>query len=235
MNFDLTEEQKMIKKMVREFAEKELAPKAKEIDESGEYPWENIRKAAEQNLMGVPFPVEYGGAGADMVSYAIVVEELSRACATTGLICYVNSMCAFPIHLRGTEEQKKKYLTPLCQGKKIGTLCITEPDVGSDVASTKTTAVLDGDEYVLNGRKSLITNAGVADIYAVLANTGGRRHENLSMFIVEKGEEGFSFGKNVEKMGLKASVLGDLIFEDCRIPKENLIGNEGEGFKIAMM
>ena len=236
MDFNLTEEQKMIQTVFKEFAEKEVEPIAAEIDESCEFPAENVRKMAEADMMGIPFPQEYGGAGADTLSYIIGVEELSYRCATHGVILSAHtSLGAHPIYKYGTEEQKEKYLKPLAKGEKIGAFALTEPNAGTDAASQNTIAELDGDEYILNGNKIFITNAGVADIFIIMAMTDkSKGTRGISSFIVEKDTPGFSLGKKEDKMGINASDTRELIFQNCRIPKENLLGKEGMGFKIAM-
>ncbi|GAW91722.1 acyl-CoA dehydrogenase [Calderihabitans maritimus] len=236
MDFKLTEEQEMLKKMVRDFAEKEVAPGAAERDEKEEFDRSIFDKMAELGLTGIPFPEEYGGGGADYISYAIAVEELSRVCGSTGVTLSAHiSLASWPIYKYGTEEQKQKYLVPLATGEKIGAFGLTEPSAGSDAASLRTTAVLDGNEWVLNGSKIFITNAGEADIYVVFATTDRNKgHRGINAFIVEKGTPGFSFGKKEKKLGIRASTTMELVFEDCRIPKENLLGEEGKGFKIAL-
>ncbi|ADL69169.1 acyl-CoA dehydrogenase [Thermoanaerobacterium thermosaccharolyticum] len=236
MDFSLTKEQEMVRRVVREFAEKEVAPKAKEIDITEEFPWDTVRKMAQNDMMGIPYPEEYGGAGGDYLSYIIAVEEISRACATTGVILSAHtSLGSFPIYQWGTEEQKRKYLVPLAKGEKLGAFGLTEPNAGTDAAGQQTTAVLDGDHYVLNGSKIFITNGGKADIYIIFAMTDkSKGTRGISAFIVEKDFPGFSIGKIEEKMGIRASSTAELVFEDCIVPKENLLGKEGEGFKIAM-
>ncbi|MBF7083088.1 acyl-CoA dehydrogenase [Desulfallas sp. Bu1-1] len=237
MIFKLTEEQEMIRKTVRDFAENEVAPKAGPMDEAEEYDYTLWDKMAEMGLTGIPFPEEYGGAGMDNLCYAIAVEELSRVCASTGvLISAHTSLCSWPIYAFGTEEQKQKYLVPLASGEKIGALGLTEPSAGSDAGSVKTTAVLDGDEYVLNGSKIFITNGEKADIYVVIASTDKTKgHRGTAAFIVEKGMPGFTFGKKEHKMGIRASSTYELVFENCRVPGENMLGEDGKGFKIALM
>jgi butyryl-CoA dehydrogenase len=236
MNFDLTNDQKMLQDQVRKFAQTELAPLAPEIDKSGDFPWQNLKKMAQLGLLGVIVPEQYGGSGFDFVSLAIAIEEISRVCASTGVIVAVNnSLTAYPILQFGSEEQKKKYLPLLCSGKKIGAIGITEPNAGSDVASMEATARLDGDHYVLNGTKRFITNAGEAGIYIVFAYTNKeQKHKGISAFIVERDTPGFSLGKHEDLMGIRATANCELIFEDSRIPKENLLGKEGDGFKICM-
>ncbi|GAB6180994.1 acyl-CoA dehydrogenase AcdA [Desulfotomaculum defluvii] len=237
MNFTLTEEQEMLRKAVRDFAEGEIKAKAAEMDENEQYDWSLWGKMAELGLTGVPFSDEYEGAGMDNLSYAIVVEELSRVCASSGVLVSAHtSLCAWPIYAFGTEEQKKKYLVPLANGQKIGALGLTEPGAGSDAVGQKTTAVLDGDEWVINGNKIFITNGYYADTYIVIAVTDKeKKAKGISMFIVEKGTPGFSFGKKEHKMGIRASATYELVFENCRIPKENLLGELGAGFKQVMM
>lgn len=236
MDFAFTKEQEMVRKVMREFAEKEVAPKAKEIDITEEFPWDTVRKMAKYDMMGIPYPKEYGGAGGDYISYIIAVEELSRACATTGVILSAHiSLGSFPIYQWGTEEQKQKYLVPLAKGEKLGAFGLTEPNAGTDAAGQQTTAVLDGDNYILNGSKIFITNGGKADIYIIFAMTDrSKGTKGISAFIVEKDFTGFSIGKIEEKMGIRASSTAELVFEDCIVPKENLLGKEGQGFKIAM-
>ena len=237
MFFNLTEEQELLKKTVRDFAEKEITPKAAEMDEKEEYDWSLWNKMADMGLCGIPYPDDYEGAGMDNISYAIAVEELSRVCASSGVIISAHtSLCAWPIYHFGTEEQKQKYLVPLTNGEKIGAMGLTEPAAGTDAGATKTTAVLDGDEYVLNGTKIFITNAFYADTYVVIAVTDkSLEHKGISAFIVEKGTPGFTFGKKEHKLGIRASATYELVFENCRIPKENLLGQEGMGFKLIMM
>lgn len=237
MNFNLTKEQEMVRTMVNSFAENEVEPLAADIDLTGEFPHETVKKMSRYGIMGIPFPEEYGGAGGDYVSYAIAVEELSRKCASTGVICSAHtSLCGMPIYMFGTNDQKEKYLTPLAKGEKIGAFGLTEPGAGTDAAGQKTTAKLDGDEYVVNGTKVFITNGGVADVYIVIAVTDKDKgtHKGTSAFIVEADTPGFTIGKKEDKMGIRASATTELIFEDCRVPKENLLGKIGEGFKIAM-
>ncbi|MCL6610030.1 MAG: acyl-CoA dehydrogenase [Peptococcaceae bacterium] len=237
MIFKLTEEQELLKKTVRDFAESEIAPKAAEMDEKEEYDLSLWNKMAEMGLTGIPYPEDYEGAGMDNLSYAIAVEELSRVCGSSGVLVSAHtSLCAWPIYAFGTEDQKKKYLVPLCNGEKIGAMGLTEPSAGSDAAAIKTTAVKEGNSYVLNGSKIFITNAYLAETYVVFASTDrSKGHRGISAFIVEKGTPGFSFGKKEHKMGIRASATYELVFENCRIPEENLLGEEGQGFKIVMM
>ena len=238
MNFELTEEQNLIRDMVREFAEKEVAPSAAVRDEEERFDRDLMfGRLAELGLTGIVFPEKYGGAGADYLSYAIAVEELSRVCASTGVTLSAHlSLGTNPIYLFGTEEQKMKFLVPMAQGEKMGAFGLTEPSAGSDAGGTKTTAVLDGDEWVLNGTKVFITNAGEAETYVVFARTDktAKKHHGISAFIVEKGTPGFTFGKKEKKMGIRSSPTMELVYEGCRIPKENLLGEEGKGFKVAM-
>lgn len=236
MDFDLTTDQKMLQKMVREIATKELEPVAAEIDKSGEFPWDNIKKLAKQGLLGVIVPEDYGGAGFDFISLAIAIEEISRVCATTGVIVAVNnSLAAYPIHQFGNEEQRKKWLPLLASGEKLGAIGITEPNAGSDVVAMETTAKLEGDYYILNGTKRFITNGGEAGIHIVFAYTNKElKHKGISAFIVERETPGFSLGKHEDLMGIRATANCELIFEDAKIPKENLLGREGDGFKICM-
>jgi len=236
MNFELSEEQLLIRGMVKEFAASEVAPIAAEIDRNHRFPEESIPKLAKLNLLGVPYPEEFGGAGADNVSYVLVIEELARVCASTAAIVSGHtSLATWPIFEFGTSAQKEKYVTNLASGSMLGAFAITEPGAGTDAAAGKATAVVDGDEYVLNGSKIFITNGGYADVYIVTAMTdlaAGTR--GISAFIVEKGAPGFSVGEKEHKMGIKASSTTPLYFSDCRIPKDALLGKEGKGFKIAM-
>ena len=236
MRFSLTPEQEMIRKVVKDFADKEVAPLAAEIDETCEFPAKNVQTMCDLKMMGIPFPQDLGGAGADNVSYAITVEELSRACSTTGVICSAHtSLCCWPIYRYGTDDQKEKYLRPLLEGDLLGAFALTEPNAGTDASAQETRAELDGDEYVLNGSKIFITNAGAADVFVIMAMTDKSKGvRGISAFIVEKDTPGFSLGKKEDKMGIRASDTRELIFENCRIPKENLLGREGQGFKIAM-
>ena len=236
MNFALTEEQEMTRKMVRDFAEKEVKPGAAERDENEHFSRELFDKMGQLGITGIPWPEEYGGAGSDFLSYVIAVEELSRVDASAGTTLSAHiSLASWPIFKYGTEEQKKKYLEPMALGEKLGAFGLTEATAGTDAAAQRTTAVLDGDSYILNGNKIFITNAGEAEIYIIFAVTDKeKKARGISAFIVEKGTPGFSFGKKERKMGLRSSPTLELIFENCRVPKENLLGQEGEGFKIAM-
>ncbi len=236
MDFKLTKEQLLVRKMVREFAENEVKPIASEIDEEERFPAETVAKMAKLGMMGIYFPKEYGGAGGDVLSYAITVEELAKVCGTTAVIVSAHtSLCCAPIFENGTEAQKQKYLPDLLSGRKLGAFGLTEPNAGTDASGQQTTAVLDGDHYVLNGSKCFITNGSVADVFVVFAMTDPKMgNRGISAFIVEKGFPGFSQGKHEKKMGIRGSSTCDLIFEDCIVPKENLLGKEGAGFKIAM-
>ncbi|HSJ57649.1 MAG TPA: acyl-CoA dehydrogenase [Anaerolineae bacterium] len=233
MDFELNEEQRMVRDMVRDFADKEIAPRAAEVDKTEEFPAENIEKMGELGLLGLPYPEKYGGGGGDYLSYAIAVEEISRACGSTGLIyAAAVSLGCGPIYSFGTEAQKQKWLPRLCSGQGLGAFGLTEPEAGSDAGATRTTAVRDGDEYVINGSKMWITSGAIADVLTVTAKTdpaAGTR--GISGFLVEKGTPGFIPGKNEPKMGLKGSVTSALSFENCRVPAENLLGREGEGFR----
>ena len=236
MNFGLTREQELVRQMVREFAVNEVKPIAAEIDETERFPLANVKKMAELGMLGIPFPKEFGGAGGDVLSYIITVEELSKVCGTTGVIVSAHtSLCASLIYENGTPAQKEKYLVPLAKGEKIGAFGLTEPGAGTDAAGQQTTAVLDGDNYILNGSKIFITNGGVADTFIVFAMTDkSQGTRGISAFIVEKDFPGVSIGKKEEKLGIRASSTTELIFENCIVPKENLIGKEGKGFSIAM-
>ncbi len=237
MNFFHDEMHQELIDMYRDFAENEVKPLAAEIDKTERFPEETVAKMAEMGLLGIPFPEEYGGTGMDNLSYAQCVEELSKVCASTGVIVSAHtSLCATPIYLFGTEEQKQKYLVPLAGGEKLGAFGLTEPSAGTDAAGQKTVAVDAGDHWVLNGSKCFITNGGPAEIYVIFAMTNKEAgNHGISAFIVEKGFPGFSVGKHEEKMGIRASATAELIFEDCIVPKENLLGELNKGFKIAMM
>ena len=236
MNFQLTKEQEFVRKMVREFAETEVEPIAAEIDAEHRFPLETVEKMAKYGLLGVPFPTEYGGAGGDHISYAITVEELSRKCASTGVICSAHtSLCCWPIFAWGTEEQKRKYLPDLLAGKTLGAFGLTEPNAGTDASGQQTRAEDKGDHWLLNGAKVFITNGGYADVFVVMAMTDkSKGNHGISSFIVEKGDEGFSIGKTEDKMGICASSTTELIFQNCKIPKDRLLGEVGQGFKVAM-
>jgi butyryl-CoA dehydrogenase len=236
VNLELTEEQKLLQKSVREFAEAEVRPLAKEIDETGHFPRETFRKAAELGLTGVAFPESEGGAGFDHIAYAIVIEEISRCCASMGVILSVqNSLFCDPIHRYGTEEQKKKFLLPFTRGEKIGCYALTEPQAGSNAAALQTKAVKKGDRYVINGTKAWITNGGVADAAIVYVNTDPAKGEKgITALVVEKGTPGFRVGKEEKKLGINATACCELVFADCEVPEGNRIGNEGEGYKVAL-
>lgn len=236
MDFTLNDKQKMIRKMAREFTEKEVKPIASNIDETEEFPSDTVNKMKKYGMLGMNVPRKYGGAEADEVSYAIVVEELSRYCATTGVILSAhNSLCCWPILKFGTEYQKEKFLRPLATGDNLGAFALTEPNAGTDAAAQQTTAVLIGDEYLINGSKIFITNGSKSNTYIIFAMTDqGAKLKGISAFIVEKNTPGFFIGKIEKKMGIRGSATAELIFEDMRIPKENLLGKEGQGFKIAM-
>lgn len=236
MNFGLTKEQEFVKQMVREFSLKEVKPIAAEIDVTERFPMENVQKMARYSMMGIPFPVEFGGAGGDYLSYIIAVEELAKVCATTSVILSAHaSLCVGPIFAFGTPAQKEQYVIPLAKGEKLGAFGLTEPNAGTDAAGQQTTAVLDGDHYVLNGSKIFITNGGVADVFVIFAMTDkSKGTRGISAFIVEKEFPGFSVGKIEDKLGIRASSTAELIFENCIVPKENLLGQEGRGFGIAM-
>ena len=236
MNFQLTKEQEFVRKMVREFATNEVEPIAADIDQEHRFPVETVEKMAKYGLLGVPFPTEYEGAGGDYISYAITVEELSRVCASTGVICSAHtSLCSWPIFNWGNEEQKKKYLPDLLSGRKLGAFGLTEPGAGTDAAGQQTRAVLEGDEWVLNGSKVFITNGGYADTFVVMAMTDkSKGTRGISSFIVEKAEPGISIGKTEDNMCICSSSTTELIFQNCRIPKDRLLGEEGQGFKVAL-
>ena len=236
MNLELTMEQKMIQKMVREFTENEVKPISAETDRTARYPAETIDQLFRYGVMGMCVPKEYGGAGADVLSAALAVEELSKYCASTGdIVATHNGLCCDPILANGTEEQKKKYLPMLTTGRHVGAFALTEPNAGSDASKGQTVARLEGDHYVLNGSKIFITNGYVADIFVVFAMTDKTKgNHGISAFIVEKDFPGFSVGKHDVKMGLHGSPTAEIVFQDCIVPKENLLGQEGKGFKIAM-
>ena len=236
MNFQLTKEQEFVRKMVREFAETEVEPLAADIDKEHRFPVETVEKMAKYGLLGVPFPTEYGGAGGDHISYAITVEELSRVCASTGVICSAHtSLCCWPIFNWGIEEQKRKYLPDLLSGKKLGAFGLTEPNAGTDASGQQTRAEDMGDHWLINGSKVFITNGGYADVFVVMAMTDkSKGNHGISAFIVEKGDEGFSIGKTEDKMGICASSTTELVFQNCKIPKDRLLADIGQGFKVAM-
>jgi len=233
---ELREEHHMIREMVRDFATREIEPRAAEIDETTEFPWDVIEKMGPLGLMGIPFPEEWGGAGGDTLAYTIGVEEISRVCGSTGItVAAHTSLGTYPIYEFGTEEQKRKYLSRLASGKALGAFGLTEPNAGSDAAGTETTAVRDGDHYVLNGQKCFITSGSLAEVCVATAITEkGKGTHGISAFLVEKGTPGFSAGKKEDKLGLRGSDTSELVFEDCRVPASNLLGREGDGFEIFM-
>ena len=243
MDFNLSKEQKLVQKMYQEFAQNEVKPLAQDVDENERFPIETVKKMSKLGMMGVYFPKEYGGAGADVLSYVMAVEEMSKVCGTTGVIISAHtSLCAAPIFENGTPEQKAKYLPKLCSGEWIGAFGLTEPGAGTDAQGQQTYAVLDEatNEWVLNGSKIFITNAGYANVFIIIAVTGtvldkrGRKSKEISAFIVERTDPGFSVGKHEKKMGIRGSSTCELIFEDCRIPKDRLLGVKGKGFALAM-
>ncbi|MBM7561269.1 acyl-CoA dehydrogenase [Fusibacter tunisiensis] len=237
MNFIMTDEDLMMRDLFRQFTKNEVEPIAAEIDEAEVFPYETVKKMARFGMLGIPFPEAYGGAGGTVQQYISLVEELGVACGTTSVVVSAHtSLCAAPIYEFGTEEQKQKYLVPLAKGEKLGAFGLTEPNAGTDAAGQQTTAIKDGDAYVLNGSKIFITNAGVADVYVVFAMTDKSLGlKGITAFIVESGFEGFKIGKKEAKLGIRGSSTCELIFEDCRVPEENMLGGVGKGFKIAMM
>lgn len=236
MNLDLTEDQKLLQKSVREFAESEVRPLAKEIDETGRFPRATFQKAAELGLTGVAMPEAEGGAGFDHIAYSIVIEEISRCCASTGVILSVqNSLYCDPIHRFGTEEQKRKFLLPFARGERIGCYALTEPQAGSNAAALQTKAVKAGDKYVISGTKAWITNGGAADAAIVYVNTDPPKGEKgITALVVEKGTPGFQVGKEEKKLGINGTACSELIFTDCEVPLANRIGNEGQGYTVAL-
>ena len=240
MDFSLSKEHEMARQLFKDFAEKEVKPLAQEIDEQHRFPRETVDKLAKYGFLGIPVSKEYGGQGCDVLTYVMCVEEMSKVCGTTGVIVSAHtSLCLDPIMTFGTEDQKKKYAVPLAKGEKLGAFGLTEPGAGTDAQGQQTKAVLDGDEWVLNGSKCFITNGKEADVYVIFAVTGkiekrGKMIKEISAFIVEKGTPGFTFGTKENKMGICGSSTYELIFTDCRIPKENLLGQQGKGFNIAM-
>ena len=241
MDFTLDKKHEMARDLFKQFAETEVKPLAQETDETEQFPAETVAKMGKYGFMGIPVPKEYGGQGCDALTYVMCVEELSKVCGTTGVIVSAHtSLCVDPIMTYGTEEQKQKYVKDLATGKKLGAFALTEPGAGTDAQGAQTKAVLDGEEWVLNGSQCFITNGKVADVYIVIAITSitedkrGRKKKNFSAFIVEKGAPGFSFGTKEKKMGIRGSSTYELIFEDCRIPKDALLGAEGKGFPITM-
>ena len=237
MDFMLTEQQQMMKKLFQEFAEKEVKPLAAEVDEEERFPKENVEKMKKCRMLGIPFPREFKGAGADYLSYILAVEELSKKCGTTGVVLSAHtSLGTWPIYAFGTQEQKEKYLPDLCTGKKLAAFGLTEPNAGTDAAGQQTTAVKDGEDYILNGTKIFITNAGEADVYIIFAMTDkAKGNHGISAFIVEKDMPGFTIGQHEKKLGIRGSATSELIFNNVRLTKDHLLGQEGKGFKIAMM
>lgn len=237
ISFQYTEEQMLIKEMISEIAQKEFAPRAAEIDRNHRFPRENWDLLAASDLCGLPFPEEYGGAGLDHVSYSIVVEELAKHCATTSVMYSAHvSLCATPIYIFGSEEQKKRWLIPMSKGEKMGAFCLSEPGSGSDSAAAKCMAIQKGDQFILNGSKNWITNGIEGDYYLVIAQTDtALRHRGLVALIVEKGAPGFTFGKLEDKLGIRGSATCQIMFEDTPVPVENMLGQVGEGFKVAMV
>ncbi len=236
MNFQLTKEQEFVRKMVSEFATNEVEPLAADIDKEHRFPVETVEKMAKYGLLGIPFPTQYGGAGGDELSYAITVEELAKKCASTAVIVSAHtSLCCWPIYHWGNEEQKMKYLPDLLSGKKLGAFGLTEPNAGTDASGQQTRAEKDGDKWILNGAKVFITNGGYADTFVIMAMTDKKKgNHGISAFIVEKTDPGFSIGKTEEKMGIHASSTTELIFQNCVIPEDRLLGSVGDGFKVAM-
>ena len=240
MNFTLDRKYEMIRELFREFAENEVKPLAMEIDEEHRFPSETVEKMAKAGFLGIPVPKEFGGQGCDVLTYIMAVEEMAKVCATTSVILSAHtSLCIDPILTYGTDAQKAKYVSDLATGKKLGAFALTEPGAGTDAQGQQTKAVLDGEEWVLNGSKCFITNGKVADVYIVIAVTGivekrGKKMKEISAFIVDKGTPGFSFGTKENKMGICGSSTYELVFEDCRIPKDALLGAQGKGFGIAM-
>ncbi len=236
MDFNLTKEQQMVRDLVREFTENEIKPIAAEIDESGEYPWPVLKKMGELNIMGMTVPKEWGGAGVDSISYSIAIEEIAKVCGSTSVIMAVhNSVCCYPIYKFGNDFQREKFLKPLVSGEQIGGFALTEPGAGSDAGAVRMKAIPDGDEYVLEGNKIFITSGTEAGVILLLASTDpSKGTRGLTAFLVEKGTPGFSYGTVENKMGVRASATAELVFENCRIPKENLLGELNQGFQIGM-
>ncbi|MDD5448697.1 MAG: acyl-CoA dehydrogenase family protein [Actinomycetota bacterium] len=236
MQYDLTDEQKMFRQSIRELVREKVEPRAMEIDEKGEYPWDILEVFRENHIMGIPFAEEYGGEGADLLTLCVAVEEIAKVCVSSSLILACQELGSTPIKIAGSEGQKRKYIPDLASGNKLAAFGLTEPEAGSDAASMKTRAEKKGDKYILNGVKCFITNGGIADTYSIFAMTDpGKGVRGISAFIVEKGFPGFEFGKEENKMGIRGTVTRELIFEDCEVPAENLLGEEGFGFKLAMM
>jgi len=235
MDFDLTEEQQMVRDMVRDFAQSEIAPNIKELEKKGEFPHEIIKKLGELNLLGMIVPEEYGGAGLDNVSYSLAIEEIAKVCASTAVTLSVtNSVCCYPILIFGTEEQKKRYLVPLASGQWLGAFSLTEPQGGSDAANQKAKAVPDGGDYILNGVKAWVTNVPAANVAVVMAVVPRGEEKKISAFIVETDHPGFSVGTVEDKMGLRCSKTSEIVLTDCRVPQNQRLGEEGEGLKIAL-
>lgn len=236
MEFSYSREQEMVKKMLKEFAETEIEPIAEQMDAEAAYPYETVAKLGKLGVMGMPFPAEYGGAGADYLTYIMAIEEMSKVDASHGVIVQThNALCCWPIFTYGTEEQKQKYLPKLLSGEHLGAFGLTEPNAGTDAAMQQTTAKDMGDHWLLNGSKIFISGGGIADVYVVMAMTDkSKGNKGISSFIVEKGMPGFSRGKKENKMGIRGSIAAELVFEDCVVPKENLLGPLGKGFKVAM-
>ena len=236
MDFTLDKQHEMARSLFRDFAQNEVKPLAQEIDETERFPMETVQKLGKYGMMGVPIPREFGGQGCDTLTYVLLVEELAKVCGTTSVIVSAHtSLCADPIYKFGTDEQKAKYLPDLVSGKKVGAFCLTEPGAGTDASGQQTKAVLDGDHYVLNGSKIFITNGGVAETFVVFAMTDkSKGTKGISAFIVEKDYPGFSVGTLEKKMGIRASSTTEIIFQDCIVPKENMLGVEGKGFSLAM-
>jgi len=236
MDFNYTPEQKMVQSMVQRFTEAEIKPIAQEIDDTEEFPWPVLKKMGTLNIMGMAIPKEWSGAGVDTISYMIAIEEIARVCASTSVIMAVhNSVCCYPIYLFGTDAQKEKFLKPLAAGEKLGAFALTEPSAGSDAGAVRTTATLDGDEYIIQGNKIFITSGSEADTVLIIASTDPSQGvRGLSAFLVEKNTPGYTYGTIEDKMGVRASATTELVFDNCRIPKDNLLGKEGQGFKIGM-
>lgn len=236
MDFNLTEQQEMLQKLFRQVAQNEVKENAADVDENERFPYESVEVMRQAKMLGIPYSREYGGAGADYLSYIMAVEELSKTCATTGVVLSAHtSLGTWPIAQFGNKDQKERYLPDLCSGKKLAAFGLTEPNAGTDAAGQQTTAVLDGDHYVLNGTKIFITNAGEAEVYIIFAMTDkSAGTHGISAFIVEKDWEGFTFGLHEKKLGIRGSATRELIFNNVKVPKENLLGKEGMGFKIAM-
>jgi len=235
MDFELTEEQKMLQTTIRDFAQSELEPKAEELDQKGEFPYENFKRMAELGLTGMVIPSEYGGSGSDELALAIAMEEIARVCASTADVLSAHAVIGSnTINLFGNEEQKKKYLPPLARGEKICSFAVTEPEAGSDISSIKTTAKKDGDDYILNGQKVFITNGNVCDVVIVFASVPELAPRGMTAFIVEKDTPGFTKGKKFEKLGMRAGTASELFFDDCRVPASNRLGEEGKGMRICL-